>query len=352
MTLIKKPFELSVQTTIKALIYGQPGLGKTTLGLSAPSPLLLDFDGGVHRVQPMHQCDTVQIAQWEDVLAVLNEDLRPYQTLVLDTAGKMLDYMGAYLIKMNPKLGKSNGALTLQGYGERKAEFNAFLKRVTLMGKNLVFIAHDKEEKEGDTKIIRPEIGGSSGGDLVKELDLVGYMEAIGKKRTISFDPCEKFYGKNTCQLPALMELSELKEGVSNNMLTEIFTSYHKALEVRKKVAVEYNELMDVIREKVESIKDAETANDVIDFVTKFESHIWDSKLQASYMIMKVAKELGLVMNKSKRYENSSPVTIENLSLKDAIEPSEETPEPELVDETIGNDVKEIVNGKKAAKLF
>jgi len=327
MTLIKKPFELTVQTTIKALIYGQPGLGKTTLALSTPSPLLLDFDGGVHRVQPMHQVDTVQITSWEDVLGVLNEDLKPYQTLVIDTAGKMLDFMGAYLIKNNPKLGKSNGALTLQGYGERKAEFNAFLKRVSLMGKNLVFVAHDKEEKEGDTKIIRPEIGGSSGGDLVKELDLVGYMEAIGKKRTISFDPCEKFYGKNTCQLPSLIELPELKEGVSNGLLSGIFTSYHKALEVRKQVAVEYNDLMEVIREKVESITDATTANDVIGFVTSYETHIWDSKLQGSYMIMKVAKEKGLVLNAQKRYEDPKPVVSEKKEVVQETKP-EPTPEP------------------------
>ena len=67
------------------------------------------------------------------------------------------------------------------------------------MGKSVIFVAHEREEKNGEDKQIRPEIGGSSAGDLIKELDLVGYMEAIGKDRTISFDPCEKFYGKNTC---------------------------------------------------------------------------------------------------------------------------------------------------------
>lgn len=49
------------------------------------------------------------------------------------------------------------------------------------MGKSVIFVAHEREEKVGDEKQIRPEIGGSSAGDLIKELDLVGYMEAIGK---------------------------------------------------------------------------------------------------------------------------------------------------------------------------
>ena len=55
MTLIRKPSELNVQTKIKALIYGQAGTGKSTLALSAPKPLMLDFDGGVHRVNYAHQ---------------------------------------------------------------------------------------------------------------------------------------------------------------------------------------------------------------------------------------------------------------------------------------------------------
>lgn len=41
MSLFKQPSELEVSTTIKALIYGQPGLGKSTLGLSTPSPVFL-----------------------------------------------------------------------------------------------------------------------------------------------------------------------------------------------------------------------------------------------------------------------------------------------------------------------
>jgi hypothetical protein len=147
MSKIRKPHELSVQTTIKALIYGQPGSGKSTLALSAPNPVLLDFDNGVHRISPLHQVDTLQIESWQDVLdCEADGSLKPYQTIVIDTAGKMLDYLGAFLIAKNPKLGKSNGALSLQGYGERKGEFSAFLKRLSIMGKHIVFVAHEKEE--------------------------------------------------------------------------------------------------------------------------------------------------------------------------------------------------------------
>ena len=115
--LIKKPSQLEVSGSVKILIYGQPGLGKTTLGLSAQKPLLLDFDGGVHRVNPMHQTDTLQVNSWDEVIDVFKEDLRPYETIIIDTAGKMLDFMNVYLIKNDPKLGKRDGSLSLQGYG-------------------------------------------------------------------------------------------------------------------------------------------------------------------------------------------------------------------------------------------
>lgn len=77
MGLIKKPNELTVKNALSALIYGQPGMGKTTLALSSPQPLLLDFDGGVHRVNAAHRVDTVQISKWEEVDEVLTSEKLP-----------------------------------------------------------------------------------------------------------------------------------------------------------------------------------------------------------------------------------------------------------------------------------
>jgi hypothetical protein len=309
MSLIKKPHEITVQPTIKTLIYGQPGLGKTTLALSAPSPLLIDFDGGVHRINAAHQCDTLTVTNYVDFLEVLKEDLSPYKTLVIDTAGKMLDYMGAYIINGDPKLGKRDGSLSLQGYGARKVEFVKVLKKISIMGKHLVFVAHEREEKDGDQKIIRPEISGSSAGDLIKELDLVGYMEVIGKKRTISFDPCEKYYAKNVCNLPSIIDLpilvNEAGEVVRpNSQLTNIFDTYAKNLEKRRLISTDYTELMSVIDEKIGNIVNAETANEVYAWAMSFKNWIWDAKLQASLKLNEKAKTLGLILKKeNNRYE-------------------------------------------------
>lgn len=309
MGLIKKPNELTVKSTLSALIYGQPGMGKTTLALSAPHPLLLDFDGGVHRVNAAHRVDTVQISKWEEVDEVLQSpEAMDYATYVIDTAGKMLSFMDKYIMQNNPKMSKADGTLSLQGYGVRKNMFINFVNQVSLMGKSVIFVAHEREEKNGDEKQIRPEIGGSSAGDLIKELDLVGYMEAIGKKRTISFNPCEKFYGKNTCNLPERMEIPVIineKGDVigENNFMTNVINTYSKYQEKQTELSSEYEDLMEVIKAQVELVNDVETANSVAKSLAGMQ-HIFDSKIQAGMILNKRCKELGLKLNKiSKQYE-------------------------------------------------
>ena len=37
--------------------------------------------------------DTVQVTSWSDVQQVLQEDLSAYQTIVVDTIGKMMDFI-------------------------------------------------------------------------------------------------------------------------------------------------------------------------------------------------------------------------------------------------------------------
>ncbi|MDI9256358.1 ATP-binding protein [Flavobacterium sedimenticola] len=312
MGLIKKSNELNIQSKIKGLIYGQPGMGKTTLALSAPKPLLFDFDNGVHRVNFAHLdgVDTVQISSYDDFLTVLEtEDLSGYETFVIDTGGKCLDYMSNYIIARNPKMGKANGTLTLQGYGERKAEFSALVKRITMMDKHIVFVAHRDTKTEGDDTRYVPQFGGSSYDSLVTELDLVGYLEANGKERTLTFDPTSRNDGKNTCNLPSLMKLpiivNEKGEPTApNNFFNEhIIKAYAKRLEDRKAAGEKYNALIAELDHEICLIHDVDSANDLIGRIDAFE-HIGNSKAVAAQKIATKAKELGLVLNKtSMKYE-------------------------------------------------
>lgn len=310
MGIIKRPSELNVKATLSVLIYGQPGIGKTTLGVSAPDAVLFDYDGGVQRINGAHQVATLQPTSWEDTNAALQEiaqEMPEIKTIVIDTVGKMLDYMSAYIIRTDPKMAMRDGSLSLKGYGVRKTMFVNFIKQLALMGKNVIFIAHEREERRGEETFKRPEIGGSSANDLIKELDLVGYMYAVGKERIITFDPAEYYYAKNTCNLPAAIKLpvvvDETGKASQNVAMANIVKSYKAAQVKRQAMTAEYEQVLGIIAETMTFAKDADSLNEVMAKVFSLEQ-IYDSFLKAQKAVAAKGKELGLTYNTiAKRYE-------------------------------------------------
>lgn len=313
MSMFKKPNELSINATIKMLVYGQPGIGKTTIALSSPNPVLFDFDGGVSRINKAHQCPTLQVESWEQVLDALTEleQANDFKTIVVDTAGKMLDFMSDYIMRNDPKMKMRDGSLALKGYGQRKVMFTNLLKRVSMMGKHIVFVAHEKEDKDGETRIVRPDMSGSSLGDLLKELDLVGYMQAYGKDRTICWSPQERFYAKNTCNLPAWEKVPVIIDeqgGISgeNDFLTKTFEGYAAYLKQQSQLGDDYTALVSQIGDDVAEVKDATTANAFIKKMGEY-THIWDSLARARRLFAARVEELGLKYNKAKKlYEDAA----------------------------------------------
>lgn len=314
MSLFKKPSELEFVTTIKMLVYGQPGIGKSTMALSAPNPVLFDFDGGVQRVNVAFQCPTLQVKSWEEALQALDE-LKggevDCKTIVIDTAGKMLDFMSDFIMRNDSKMKQRDGSLSLKGYGARKVMFQNFLREVAMMGKNIVFVAHEREEKDGETKIVRPEIGGSSAGDLMKELDLVGYVQAVGSDRTVYWTPQEKFYAKNTCNLPAWQKIPVIVDQngnvtQTNDTLQKVFGYYEANVKKIEETRKRYNELLEEIEQAIAGITDAKSANEFAKAILKTEI-IWDSKVRARDLFKNKVEELKLKWNaKSKTYEDAA----------------------------------------------
>ncbi len=178
------------------LIFGQPGIMKTSLAYSAKDTLLLDFDKGAHRA--INRRDTLVIDSWADMAELLSnrEALEPYATIAVDTVGRCLDVMTADIIRETPKLGPG-GNLSMQGWGQLRKRFQTFVATLRSLGKDVVLIAHDKEDKDGDTRVVRPDIAGGSYGEVMKVSDFVGYAYMAGKDRVLDFNPTDRWVGKN-----------------------------------------------------------------------------------------------------------------------------------------------------------
>lgn len=265
MSLIKKAAELEIPTNVKMIIYGQAGTGKTTIALSAPKPLLLDFDNGVKRVNLSHLegVDIVQITKWQEVQEVMNYDLSAYDSIVVDTLGKMMDFVISF------KCG--NRMPTIREWSGINAEFTWFVRTLSMMNKNIVFVAHRDTRKEGDETVFIPALREKSYNSIVTDVDLLGYMEmraSNGKvMRTITFDPTNRNDGKNTCNLPSVMEIPTIidKSGkiTGNNDFidTQILKPYFAMLQQKKNASKEYDDLKEQIDNLIEGIVDAATAN-------------------------------------------------------------------------------------------
>jgi len=308
MGLIKSAVELEIPSTIKAMIYGVPGMGKTTLALSAPKPLLLDFDGGVKRVNMSHleNVDTIPISNWNEAsVQLFQENLAKYETIVIDTIGKMMDYI-IYSVA-------GNYQPTLKQWGTINQEFSKFTRNLSMLGKNIIFVAHRSTRKEGDNNVYIPDLREKNYNAIVTELDLLGYMEMQNIKgqnvRTITFDPSARNDGKNTCNLPACLVIPNIVDaggntiGANDFVQQSILKPYAEMLAQKKAAVKEYEALMSEIKDCIEQITDANGANDFIANIDKLH-HIGSSRQKASVMLVKKANQLNLYFNKeTRKYE-------------------------------------------------
>ena len=69
------------------ILGGVAGIGKTTLALSAPKPLLIDLDNGIKRVAPRFRKDTDIVSSYEELINDLNGDLSLLEVMT-NTTGK------------------------------------------------------------------------------------------------------------------------------------------------------------------------------------------------------------------------------------------------------------------------
>lgn len=217
MQIIKSTDPIAVEHPV-ICIFGQPGIGKTSLGYSPADPLLLDFDGGAHRAA--NRRDTLKITTWGDVEALMRSktELDPYRSIVVDTVGRCLDLIATDIIEQNPKNAR-DGALTLQGYGVLKTRFRLWVTQLRALGKDVLLLAHHREEKDGDVVVMRPDIIGASYGEVMKLSDFVGFLYMRGKDRVLDFSPTDRWVGKNPGQwkpivVPPVEKATALVEGL------------------------------------------------------------------------------------------------------------------------------------------
>ena len=180
-------------------------------------------------------------------------------------------------------------------------------RTLSSLNKNVVFVAHRDTRKEGDDTVFIPALREKSYNSIVTELDLLGYLEMRNEngvqKRTITFDPTSRNDGKNTCNLPGLMQVPTIldKNGnptAKNDFITaKVIMPYLSMLQVKKEEAAKYDKVIAEIKENIELITDASSANEFASRINEFE-HVGSSLNMARNLFSANVKALGLVFDK------------------------------------------------------
>jgi len=259
---------INTDKKIRMLIAGYPGIGKTTLGLSAPKPLLIDVDRGIDRAAAEHRSDYIQPMDYNELLTdLVPENLRDYETLVFDTGGQLLKLMGEYVKKQDTKNGQRDGTLSLKGYGAVAKVFENMMNHAYYtLDKNVVVIFHAKEEKENETLKLRILVEGSTKESVWQPMDLGGFIEMQNGKRVITFGNTERHFGKCSHGVSPVHEMPQLAPNASNDFLTKLFEQVNenikKDTEIFEQQKQEYLAVIAEITGIIEAMTDVETAKE------------------------------------------------------------------------------------------
>lgn len=304
---IVKPTEMDFSDkNIIMIISGLPGVGKTTLALSAPDVVLIDTDEGMARVKKEHRRDSSICKTYEELLSDIKSMEGHYKTVVIDTAGALLDLMKDWAMRNEPTATKKGGGFSLQGFGIIKQEFlrlSAELRKKF----NVIYLFHESMDKNGEEIFYSLVCEGSARTLVWQPADLGAHLFIQNDKRYLGFSPTASYSAKSAYGIKGLIEVPELGDSDENNFLTKLFAKVRKNLsaeaEASKPEQERYQSAMEKGLKAIGMMGTLEDVNDTAKAISGLDHALTSKKeLQAAFKT-KLA-ELGIVYNgTTKAYE-------------------------------------------------
>jgi len=296
--------------TFSAIIYGSPGMGKTTLALSAPKPVLIDFDNGVSRVAAAHRVPTIVCNTYEEVLEDIDSpDMKEFETIVIDTGGSFITYLKDWALRTKKDAKTQKGTPnTLKIFGYAKTEFAAFTEKITkVMHKNVIYVFHTEEKADKDGNPVQRLMCEGAVKNLVwNPCDFGGYLQMINNERKLCFTPTDGYFAKGTHGIVGNITVPVLDANTPNVFMTQLFEQARKSIieesEANSKERKKYDEVMGDVKAIIEGVTDVDTANQALSLISDLE-HALTSKKESGAMLTAKAKTLGLKYDsKAKAY--------------------------------------------------
>jgi GTPase SAR1 family protein len=196
-----------------SMVYGMPGVGKSTFASKLPSSLFLATEPG----QNFLEVFKVDINSWDDLL-LLGPELAKnpnhgFKTLIIDTIDIMYGHCEKWICKKEGIKHISDSGFG-KGYGLVKDEFQRVIFKFTNgLGLGIMFISHAKERslEKTNTKftIVDNSMGNSTSQFITSMCDFVFYGYINDKsERLMRLQPNKYIVAKNRAEgMPEIIKM-------------------------------------------------------------------------------------------------------------------------------------------------
>lgn len=174
MSLLIKNTSETENTFVNVIVYGDSGVGKTSLVKSLPESdtLVVSLEDGLLSLKG-HKYDYVNAKTVAQVLEIVQSDaINKYKTVVIDSITELSQ--NTYL---DLKKKYSDPKMAMKLWGDFSEQFSVLFKTLRRLEKNILAIAlpRDKEDEAG-VLIKKPDVYGKSSDRIIAWFDECFYM--------------------------------------------------------------------------------------------------------------------------------------------------------------------------------
>jgi len=307
-------------------LYGEPGIGKTSVANTAGNCFLFDADNtganrAINRQYITRLLDTELqksiLPQGEFGLTIdefiiyltsgsLIKDLEAgtgerLDSLIIDNTDNFMNMILGYCARRNPSLILKTGQYdNMRVYGEAKPVLKNIIKFLRLTGRNIINITHEKadggkENKRTGDKKATPNAASSVLTEMGAACDLIGRITAERGGRWIDFSPSAEGFGKNPANLPA-MQIPDF-DGPSNWFLDKIINPTREAMSAPSISNEAVRKDIERFKAKIHNAQNASDVNGIIAELIELKDSNAKAYSTVRPELKKRATELSLVFN-------------------------------------------------------